>query len=349
MAFSPDGRWVIASGGEDLRPGGVRVWDVPTGREALTLRGTHQRPVRCAVSPDGTRIATISQEGTVHLWDAITGQELRAFRGHTAAGSGLAFSPDGTRIATADEDGIVKLWDAATGQETLTLKGHTGKVHGVAFSPDGTRIATASADGTVRIWDARPPDPDASAEREAMGLLDFLFSRPLRRADVVEHLRTSPTLRPAAREKALAWVARYHEETDPERYHQGGWALLPPAVPERLPVPPRPAPGGRRLPPAPGTGRYLTALGAAHYRFGQYPEALTSLTEADRLNQGHPADLVFLAMIRWRLGREEEARATFARLRETPSRAPASRDDDLSALVAEARGLIGAADDEETK
>jgi WD40 repeat protein len=116
----------------------------------------------------------------------------------------VTFSPDGTRLASASRDQTVKVWDLATYQELISLKGHTDTVRGVAFSPDGTRLASASSDGRVRVWDARPWDPEAAAEREALGLLDFLFTKPLRKADVSEFLRTSPTITAGARQLARA-------------------------------------------------------------------------------------------------------------------------------------------------
>jgi hypothetical protein len=113
-----------------------------------------------AFSPDGTRLATASQDNTARLWDARTGQPLLEFKGHTREVESVAFSPDGTRLATASWDKTVRLWDARTGQPLLECKGHTGFVHFVVFSPDGTRLATvgdtASLGGTARLWDARP-------------------------------------------------------------------------------------------------------------------------------------------------------------------------------------------------
>ena len=48
----------------------VKLWDVDTGEEALTLRG-HTDSVTCvAISPDGNRLASCSMEGTVKIWDA---------------------------------------------------------------------------------------------------------------------------------------------------------------------------------------------------------------------------------------------------------------------------------------
>jgi hypothetical protein len=51
-------------------------------------------------SPDGTRIATASDDNTARVWDSASGHEL-ARLAHEARVYGVAFSPDGTPIATA--------------------------------------------------------------------------------------------------------------------------------------------------------------------------------------------------------------------------------------------------------
>src|SRR5262249_21350216 len=158
----------------------------------------------------GTQLTFAAEDRTIKLWDVHAGQWVRPFAPNTAPICSLAFTPDGTRIASIGSDGTVKLWDAATGQEALVLRGHTSAGSGVAFSPDGTRLATGDWDCRGRLWDARPWTPEAAIEREALGLLDSLFAKPLRKADVIDYLKNEPTIRPQARQLALPLVDGYH-------------------------------------------------------------------------------------------------------------------------------------------
>jgi WD40 repeat protein/DNA-binding SARP family transcriptional activator len=146
----------------------LRQSDTPEARDALhravqasrlQLSLRHDGPVEDAVySPDGSRIATASDDGFVRVWDATSGAEV--LRLETGPAAGVAFSPDGARLATADyAAGAATLWNAATGEKILTLTGHAGGVNQAVFSPDGTHLATAGEDGTARVWDLASGEP----------------------------------------------------------------------------------------------------------------------------------------------------------------------------------------------
>jgi WD40 repeat protein len=105
-----------------------------------------------AFSPDGTLLATTSDDKTGRLWRVADGTHLRTLTGHTDYVWAIAFSPDGTLLATTSGDNTARLWRTADGTPIHTLTGHTHGVNDVAFSPDGTLIATTSYDDTARLW-----------------------------------------------------------------------------------------------------------------------------------------------------------------------------------------------------
>ena len=118
-----------------------------------------------AYSPDGSRIVTVSDEGTARIWNAHTGHEAGGLSDDARWVSSVAYSPDGSRIATGSRSEVVRIWDADTGAETpVVLTGHRGGANSIAYSPDGSRIAVGSHDGVVRISDV-----DTGAQMAVLG------------------------------------------------------------------------------------------------------------------------------------------------------------------------------------
>jgi tetratricopeptide (TPR) repeat protein len=241
-------------------------------------------------------------------------------------------------------DHVLKVWDLATGEEALSLPSDS-EVWGVAFSPDGTLLASAGDDGTVKVWDGRPLGPEtateAACEREALGLLRFLFTRPLSKADVVESLRTWRTIRPQARRRALALAERFPDTTDPKAYHRASRSLVrqPYLNPFQYRLALRQAQTAVRL--APKQGPHHTALGMAQYRLGRYEDARTTLERAAKFNGGGtPADLAFLALTQQQLGLTEQARTTRARLRQAMKKPQWREDEEAQALWREAEAGV---------
>ena len=179
-ATSPDGERfagtlaVARSAGRAAAGGGlgsVWVFDLPPGARDLTPTGPALRPhtqlvEAAALTPDGRRLVTSSDDGTLALADVSVPSAPRQL-GRAAAPGGVAYAlaaaPRGGVVAAGrggaggvdlwrvDGDGLTKLASApAKGGPTL-------QVYGLSFTPDGRTLAVGAADRTVRFLDVSDP------------------------------------------------------------------------------------------------------------------------------------------------------------------------------------------------
>ncbi len=155
VTFSPDGKWLAATGDSDKT---VHVWEVATWKKVATLTGAKDAYYAAAFSPDSRTLAAGALDGDVFLWATGT-WDHRATLPHGVKVYGLAFTPDSLRLACGTADNTVRVWDTTRREQVAELRGHTDYVHGLAFSPDGRRLVTASGDMTLRAWDAPQPKP----------------------------------------------------------------------------------------------------------------------------------------------------------------------------------------------
>lgn len=151
LAFTPDGRRILAAaGGRGFRHT-LSLWEVDTGKLVRTV-DAHSHDVKSlAISPDGKWALSGSRDRTMKLWDLATGALVREFK-HDGEVEAVAFSPDGALLLSAGEDAVVSLWDRGSGKLARALTGHTAAIHGAQFTPDGRFVLSGSADGVLRLW-----------------------------------------------------------------------------------------------------------------------------------------------------------------------------------------------------
>jgi WD40 repeat protein len=117
FALSPDGRRLACMDRDrTTQQPLVRVYDVESGRQELTIPGPPSWISSLAYSPDGKRLATGCADENVKLWDTTTGQEVLTLTAHFDRVIGVAFSPDGRRLAACGYDAVT-VWDAASPDE----------------------------------------------------------------------------------------------------------------------------------------------------------------------------------------------------------------------------------------
>jgi serine/threonine protein kinase len=155
VAFSPDGKRVLAGGG-DWKPGGlnqVTVWDVASKQQVLKLTGHQNAILGISFSPDGKTIATASVDRTVRLWDADSGTPLKTLSGHAHWVESAVFAPDGKTVVSGGPDRTVRFWDVDQGQETRRMA-MPGGVRTVRFTPDGTTLIVGGGPKTLKLFSA---------------------------------------------------------------------------------------------------------------------------------------------------------------------------------------------------
>lgn len=159
-ALSPNDAWMAAV---DSRHRAVKVLDLVTGEVRHSLAG-HTGTIRaCAVSPDGTWLATASGDRTVRVYDPETGNLRQILSGHTREVRTCVVSPDGRWLVTAGDDGTGRIWDPHMSTADpifgdpvplVELRtDHGGATTMCAIDPRGSWVAAARADGTARIFD----------------------------------------------------------------------------------------------------------------------------------------------------------------------------------------------------
>jgi len=162
VAFSRDGRWLVAGGQE----GEAVVWAVPDpGRNGrrnwgwdrksakMIVKG-HTGPVTAVdMTPSGDVLATGGFDGKLRLWNRENNAEMLNAKAHAGGVTVVLFGPAGKWLFTGGADGDVKVWPIAKPGEPRTLAAHRWRVSDLALSSDGALLVTSGLDGEVRLWD----------------------------------------------------------------------------------------------------------------------------------------------------------------------------------------------------
>jgi WD40 repeat protein len=169
--FSADGRLALTSGfrsgPEPLREQEpARLWDLETGKVRVEFpapRGEREKvgfgcpTTDAALSPDGTRLATVAEcDGTLRVWDVAKRALVETLK-LGQHGEGVAWTPDGSKIVAVVE-GRVHVVDASSFRKMRPFgpkEGGGGLLPAITPEIDrrGALVALGYENRTARVWE----------------------------------------------------------------------------------------------------------------------------------------------------------------------------------------------------
>jgi WD40 repeat protein len=149
LAFSPDGKKVVSTGGQLSFGSGTQVWHTATGKRLWDVPNYNAEQTH--FTPDGKHLIAAPGGGQNewHIWDADTGKPAKDLHTPTGYVWMFAVSPDGIQLLLPTDTDYV-LWDMKTGKEIRCWPGALQRGR-VLFSPDGRSAITY--DTVFRRWD----------------------------------------------------------------------------------------------------------------------------------------------------------------------------------------------------
>jgi WD40 repeat protein len=142
LAFSSDSTFV-ATASED----GVRTLPILWKGTPSLFDGTSS-VFQVLFSPDGSRLATVSEdEERIDAW-YTNGELFQTFPGHDGGALAVRFTPDGRELITGGQDGRLKIWSLFS---EFTFK-ESGSITGLAYAASGRRLATMTWSNAY-LWD----------------------------------------------------------------------------------------------------------------------------------------------------------------------------------------------------
>jgi len=106
VLFTPDGKQLVIASTEAVE---IKFWDLETQKVTQEFPEHTRAPYQIAFSPDGSLLASASDDGTLRFWDMETGVIVKTIRNGHETGA-VAFSPDGTLIAFSVWGKGVQVW-----------------------------------------------------------------------------------------------------------------------------------------------------------------------------------------------------------------------------------------------
>ncbi|MCD4792045.1 MAG: caspase family protein, partial [Bacteroidales bacterium] len=171
LCFSPDDKYLASAG-----HGPIKLWDVETYKEIKTFNGHSDIVNDIKFSPDGKKIASVSDDGNVIIWDVENRKSTHILKAHKAKVYCVDFSPDGKLLLSGGEDKKIRMWDVNSGIELFNI-GDRDIMHHVTFSMNDKKIIAQSVDMSLKTWESKNTDNFNNFSGHISGNLLYGFDR----------------------------------------------------------------------------------------------------------------------------------------------------------------------------
>jgi WD40 repeat protein len=152
VAFSKDGKILVAGGGTPARAGEVQIWDTATWKQIRAVPVTEDTVFGASISPDGTKVAAGGADNTVRMIEIATGKELFRIGNHENWVLGTVFGVDSKRVISVGRDRAAKLTDASTGAFLENVNLLRGELSAVARHPSKDLIVIGGEERYAYIY-----------------------------------------------------------------------------------------------------------------------------------------------------------------------------------------------------
>jgi WD40 repeat protein len=111
-----------------------------------------------AITPDGGRAVSASNDWTLKVWDLASGREVRTLSGHSGGVRAVAVTPDGQRAISTCWDNTLKIWELEKGGELATFT-CDDTANCCSFSKALELIVVGDAGGHLHFLHLEEPKP----------------------------------------------------------------------------------------------------------------------------------------------------------------------------------------------
>jgi WD40 repeat protein len=154
LEWSPGGTMIASGSGTDkvgmhnLPENLIKIWDFSTGDVIADLVGHNEAVMNVKWSPNGSMIASASDDKMIMLWSTSDWTRTKTLTGHVLGVLDVDWSPNGTQLVSGSRDYKVRTWDVESG---ISLQRWTEPncVRSVHWHPSGEIIANSGVDETV--------------------------------------------------------------------------------------------------------------------------------------------------------------------------------------------------------